>query len=54
MDVQPGDSDVRWFSFDPAEWNEREQIPCYMTRTTAATHKLVRDNLHLSPSMAVG
>ncbi|KPQ35605.1 MAG: tRNA uridine 5-carboxymethylaminomethyl modification enzyme GidA [Phormidesmis priestleyi Ana] len=49
MDVQPGDSDVRWFSFDPAEWNEREQIPCYMTRTTAATHKLVRDNLHLSP-----
>ena len=49
LEVQPGDSDVRWFSFDPAEWNEREQIPCYMTRTTAETHKLVRDNLHMSP-----
>jgi tRNA uridine 5-carboxymethylaminomethyl modification enzyme len=22
---------------------------CYLTRTTAATHKLIRDNLHLSP-----
>ncbi|MGD1863464.1 MAG: tRNA uridine-5-carboxymethylaminomethyl(34) synthesis enzyme MnmG [Phormidesmis sp.] len=49
LQEQPGDSDVRWFSFDPEEWNEREQIPCHMTRTTAATHKLVRDNLHLSP-----
>ncbi|MGB3297725.1 MAG: tRNA uridine-5-carboxymethylaminomethyl(34) synthesis enzyme MnmG [Phormidesmis sp.] len=49
VDKQPGDTDVRWFSFDPEEWNEREQIPCYMTRTTAKTHQLVRDNLHLSP-----
>ncbi|MFK8185340.1 MAG: tRNA uridine-5-carboxymethylaminomethyl(34) synthesis enzyme MnmG [Phormidesmis sp.] len=49
LDIQPGDADVRWFSFDPQVWQEREQIPCHMTRTTAATHKLVRDNLHLSP-----
>ncbi|MEL6604156.1 MAG: tRNA uridine-5-carboxymethylaminomethyl(34) synthesis enzyme MnmG [Cyanobacteria bacterium J06614_10] len=49
LEVQPGDPDVRWFSFDPEVWQAREQIPCYMTRTTAATHKLVRDNLHLSP-----
>lgn len=49
LEDQPGDPDVRWFSFDPDVWQEREQIPCYMTRTTAATHKLVRDNLHLSP-----
>ena len=49
LENQPGDADVRWFSFDPELWVEREQIPCYMTRTTAATHKLVRDNLHLSP-----
>ncbi|MEM9150083.1 MAG: tRNA uridine-5-carboxymethylaminomethyl(34) synthesis enzyme MnmG [Cyanobacteria bacterium P01_F01_bin.3] len=49
LQEQPGDPSVRWFSFDPQEWNEREQIPCYMTRTTAATHQLVRDNLHLSP-----
>ena len=49
LENQPGDADVRWFSFDPELWVEREQIPCYMTRTTAATHKLVRDNLLLSP-----
>lgn len=49
LEEQPGDTDIRWFSFDPEVWNEREQIPCYMTRTTAATHKIVRDNLHLSP-----
>ena len=49
LEEQPGDEDVRWFSFDPEAWQEREQIPCYMTRTTAATHQLVRDNLHLSP-----
>ena len=49
LEAQPGDENVRWFSFDPDVWNEREQIPCHMTRTTAATHKLVRDNLHLSP-----
>ncbi|MBE9064854.1 tRNA uridine-5-carboxymethylaminomethyl(34) synthesis enzyme MnmG [cf. Phormidesmis sp. LEGE 11477] len=49
LEEQPGDPNVRWFSFDPQAWQEREQIPCYMTRTTAATHQLVRDNLHLSP-----
>ncbi|MEM6598195.1 MAG: tRNA uridine-5-carboxymethylaminomethyl(34) synthesis enzyme MnmG [Cyanobacteria bacterium P01_C01_bin.69] len=49
LQEQPGDPNVRWFSFDPDEWVDREQIPCHMTRTTAATHKLVRDNLHLSP-----
>ncbi len=49
LEAQPGDENVRWFSFDPEVWNEREQIPCHMTRTTTATHKLVRDNLHLSP-----
>ena len=49
IEEQPGDEDVRWFSFDPEAWQERKQIPCYMTRTTAATHKIIRDNLELSP-----
>ncbi len=49
LEPQPGDADVRWFSFDPEVWVEREQMPCYLTRTTAATHQLIRDNLHLSP-----
>jgi tRNA uridine 5-carboxymethylaminomethyl modification enzyme len=49
MEHQPGDTEVRWFSFDPEVWVEREQMPCYMTRTTAETHRLIRENLHLSP-----
>lgn len=49
MELQPGDPDVRWFSFDPDVWVEREQMCCYLTRTTTATHQLIRENLHLSP-----
>jgi tRNA uridine 5-carboxymethylaminomethyl modification enzyme len=49
LELQPGDEEVRWFSFDPEVWVERQQIPCYLTRTTAETHRLIRDNLHLSP-----
>ena len=49
MEVQPPDEEVRWFSFDPEVWVEREQMNCYLTRTTQATHQLIKDNLHLSP-----
>ncbi|MDB9539244.1 tRNA uridine-5-carboxymethylaminomethyl(34) synthesis enzyme MnmG [Anabaenopsis arnoldii] len=49
MTIQPGDEEVRWFSFDPQVWVEREQVPCYITRTNADTHRLIRENLHLSP-----
>ncbi len=49
MELQPGDEEVRWFSFDPTAWVEREQIPCHMTRTTKETHRLIQENLHLSP-----
>ncbi len=49
MALQPGDEEVRWFSFDPQVWVEREQMPCYITRTTAETHRLIQENLHLSP-----
>lgn len=49
MELQPPDQEIRWFSFDPEVWVEREQMNCYLTRTTQATHKLIKDNLHLSP-----
>jgi len=49
MEPQPPDEEVRWFSFDPEAWVQREQVNCYLTRTTAATHKIIQDNLHLSP-----
>lgn len=49
MEPQPPDEEVRWFSFDPEAWVEQEQMNCYLTRTTAETHRLIRENLHLSP-----
>ena len=49
MEPQPGDIDVRWFSFDPSVWIPRAQECCYLTRTTLETHKIIQDNLHLSP-----
>ena len=49
MEPQPADEEIRWFSFDPQAWVVREQMNCYLTRTTAKTHQLIKDNLHLSP-----
>ncbi len=49
MEEQPPDLEVRWFSFDPEAWVERKQMNCYLTHTTAATHQVIRENLHLSP-----
>ncbi|MDJ0579470.1 tRNA uridine-5-carboxymethylaminomethyl(34) synthesis enzyme MnmG [Crocosphaera sp.] len=49
LEPQPPDEEVRWFSFDPAVWVQREQMNCYLTRTTTKTHQLIKDNLHLSP-----
>jgi tRNA uridine 5-carboxymethylaminomethyl modification enzyme len=49
MEVQPSDTEQNWFSFDPSAWIEREQMNCYLTRTTAETHRIIRENLHLTP-----
>jgi tRNA uridine 5-carboxymethylaminomethyl modification enzyme len=49
LEPQPSDPDVRWFSFDPDVWVEREPMDCHLTRTTAETHQIIRENLHLSP-----
>lgn len=49
LEPQPSDAEVRWFSFDPQVWVERDPMLCYLTRTTTRTHQLIRDNLHLSP-----
>ncbi len=49
MEVQPPDPDLQWFSFDPEARVVREQMNCYLTHTTAETHRLIRENLHLTP-----
>lgn len=48
MLVQPGESRDSGFS----HWLQpisRRQLPCYLTYTNARTHRVVADNLHLSP-----
>lgn len=47
MEPQYGDEEVRNFSFI-SDIKTREQVPCYLTYTNEDTHKIIRDNLHLS------
>ena len=47
MEPQYGDEEVRNFSFI-SDIKTREQVPCYLTYTNETTHKIIRDNLHLS------
>lgn len=47
MEPQYGDETVRNFSFI-SDIKERTQVPCWLSYTNAATHKIIRDNLHLS------
>ncbi len=49
LDIQPSTAADRYFSFDPNIKNHMPQVSCHITRTTARTHKLIRDNLHLTP-----
>ncbi|KAI9114370.1 hypothetical protein K1719_014598 [Acacia pycnantha] len=50
LEPQHGDEEVGWFSFDPDVHIEREQMCCYLTRTTSRTHQIIRDNLHETPT----
>ena len=55
LEPQAGDSVPEPFSFLTAAI-DRSQVACHITRTTAETHRIIRDNLHLSPmySGAIG
>ncbi|MBU1599074.1 tRNA uridine-5-carboxymethylaminomethyl(34) synthesis enzyme MnmG [bacterium] len=48
MKIQPGDTDPKPFSFSQ-ERITCPELPCYLTRTTDATHKVIRENIHRSP-----
>ena len=48
MTIQPGDAQTHNFSF-MSEIRERSQQPCWLTYTTAETHRLIRENLHRAP-----
>ena len=51
MEEQPGDPEPVPFSF-LTERIEQPQISCWITRTNARTHQIVRDHLHLAPMYA--
>jgi len=48
LEVQPGDNPPVPFSFLTAEISTR-QVPCHITRTTAAGHRIIEENLKFSP-----
>ena len=47
-EIQPGDEEPRAFSYETTEFIV-DQIPCWLTYTTAETHQIINDNLHLAP-----
>ncbi len=49
LEEQKSDAANRFFSFDPTAWKSGKQISCHITRTTTATHQLVKDNLQHTP-----
>ena len=52
MGVQPGDTPAPVFSYLGDESQHPQQMPCYITHTTVATHDIIRENLHQSPMYA--
>src|SRR5215831_13675528 len=48
VEMQPGDEPPEPFSV-LTERIDNPQVPCGITRTNAATHRIIRDNVHRSP-----
>lgn len=49
MEKQPGDMPVPVFSFVGKADQHPRQVPCYITRTSAVTHDVIRSGLDRSP-----
>lgn len=53
MTIQPGDDEFLRFSFrTERNDNYKNQVPCYLTRTTLNTHDIILNNLDRSPLYA--
>ena len=50
LEVQDGEADFLPFSWrsDPDKFKDIEQIPCHIVYTNAETHRIIRENIHLS------
>tara|TARA_B100000700_G_C15060860_1_gene865728 strand:+ start:1616 stop:3559 length:1944 start_codon:yes stop_codon:yes gene_type:complete len=49
LNEQPSEASNRYFSFDENNWHSGKQVSCHITRTTKNTHKIIKENLHLTP-----
>ncbi len=51
MEMQPGDDDIEYFSFENADKKVPldKQQPCYLTYTNKITHDIIMKNIHRSP-----
>ncbi|ANB55966.1 tRNA uridine 5-carboxymethylaminomethyl modification enzyme GidA [Anoxybacillus sp. B7M1] len=47
-EIQPGDDTPQAFSYETTEYIT-DQLPCWLTYTTEETHRIIDENLHLSP-----
>ncbi|GGE48245.1 tRNA uridine 5-carboxymethylaminomethyl modification enzyme MnmG [Pullulanibacillus camelliae] len=47
-EIQPGDPEPRAFSYETTQFIT-EQIPCWLTYTSGATHEIINRNLNRSP-----
>ncbi|ASS97838.1 tRNA uridine-5-carboxymethylaminomethyl(34) synthesis enzyme MnmG [Geobacillus thermocatenulatus] len=47
-EIQPGDEEPRAFSYETTKYIT-DQLPCWLTYTTEETHRIIDENLHLSP-----
>nr|NNM91311.1 tRNA uridine-5-carboxymethylaminomethyl(34) synthesis enzyme MnmG [Bacilli bacterium] len=48
LQAQPGDEAPHHFSFDEG-YQPREQVHCFLTYTSEATHEIIGENLHRAP-----
>ena len=48
MEEQPGEKPTPWMSLYNRPKKHQKQIPCYITRTNKKTHKIIKNNTHLS------
>lgn len=47
-EIQPGDENPKFFSYETKS-SDNEQLPCWLTYTSAKTHEIINANLHRAP-----
>ena len=48
MEEQPGEKPTPWMSLANPPKKHQKQVSCFITRTNQKTHKIIKDNTHLS------